>query len=94
VQNLSRVSPFNVELRLTFLAAKSTRKVFTKHIGELSTAIISVVSLRLVFLKLQPFVRRVVADLDTGQRDGSLETIVAGFSYGHNKFVAVEHLAK
>ena len=94
MQNLSRVSFFNVELRLTFLAAESTRKVLTKHIGELSTAIISVVSQRLVFPKLQAFVRCVVADLDTGQRDGSLETIFAGFSYGHNKFVAVEHLTE
>ena len=41
LQLLSRVSPFNVELILTFLAAKSNRKLFTKQIGELSTAIMN-----------------------------------------------------
>jgi len=46
LQTLSRVSPFDAELRLTFLAAKSNRKVFTKQIGELFTAIISLVSHR------------------------------------------------
>jgi len=46
LQTQSRVSPFDVELLLTFLAAKSNRKVFTKQIGELSTAIISLVSHR------------------------------------------------
>jgi hypothetical protein len=46
LQNLSRVSPFDAELVLTFLAEKANRKVFTKQIGELSTAIISLVSHR------------------------------------------------
>ena len=38
-QILSLVTPLDVELRLTFLAAKSKRSVFTSQIGELSTAI-------------------------------------------------------
>lgn len=38
-QTLFRASsPFDVELRLTFLAANSKRKVFTTQIGVLSTA--------------------------------------------------------
>jgi hypothetical protein len=81
--------------RIRLLARSGTiRRLACYPAGRMWNAISQGVLLWLVFLKLQTFVRCVVADLDMGQRDGSLETLVTGFSYGHNEFVALEYLTK
>src|ERR1035437_1062565 len=70
LQNGSFVSPLSDELRVIRCAIRSTRSVFTMQIGELSTAIISLLSQRRISkeVRLTPATPKVSNALATSQK--------------------------